>query len=229
MLGPASHNEFVAGWQSFDQKPQLKFNTNIAEPTVPVPRAIIPTSFYKSCWIVRLFTAYHFVLCLPFDKMRYPSVLNICLLSLSVAALPADLVRRQDIDFALADSLPDPNLTVSSQYNEASAISAIIADIDENPLPQKRGIVRRGISGYSSITVGNAAINAPLNCIGGDTYMGSKLWNDQFFDETRCAAACTAQSVYNVKHPPSKGSPKTCQFYNTYVLSKNDVVQGQYW
>lgn len=38
----------------------------------------------------------------------------------------------------------------------------------------------------------------------------------------------SSQSAYNVAHPPSKGSPKTCQFYNTYGLYKNGVYQGQY-
>lgn len=98
--------------------------------------------------------------------------------------------------------------------------------------PQNRDFVlagRDGATGHtSSISLGNAAINAPLNCKGGDTYLGSKSWNDNFFIEERCAAACTAQSNYNVVHPPSSGVPKTSQFYNTYILLKNGAQQGQY-
>jgi hypothetical protein len=153
------------------------------------------------------------------------------LLDLTLVNSTSNLGRRQDIDFALADSLPDPITTSSSTYNQASALAAVIADINDDPLVQKRNSVgRRAVSGYSnSISLGNAALNAPLNCNGVDTYMGSKLWADTIFDEARCAVACTAQSAYNLKHPPSKGSPKLCQFYNTYVLYKNGVSQGQYW
>jgi hypothetical protein len=142
--------------------------------------------------------------------------------------IPMDLTRRQNLDFRLADSLSDPTATTSA-YDAASAISAMLADIDTNPLPQKRKVNKRDATGYSqSILLGDAAINAPLNCNGADTYMGFKLWNDRYFDEARCAVACTAQSVYNLKNPPSTGSPKTCQFWNTYVLLKNDATQGQY-
>ena len=49
------------------------------------------------------------------------------------------------------------------------------------------------------------------------------------FDTTLCAAACSAQSAYNLRHPPANGPAQTCQFYNTYAMYKNDVYQGQYW
>jgi hypothetical protein len=140
--------------------------------------------------------------------------------------------RRQSIDFALADGLPDPVAVDPNSYNRTEAINAVVAETSSDPLPQKRdsALVGRDASiGYtSSIPLGNAAINAPLNCNNADTYMGSRLWNDGFFDETRCAAACTAQSIYNAKHPPSNGQPKLCQFYNTYILLKNGAKQGQY-
>ncbi|KAI4846510.1 hypothetical protein E4T44_05023 [Aureobasidium sp. EXF-8845] len=144
----------------------------------------------------------------------------------------SSLTRRQSIDFALADELPDPVAVDPNSYNRTEAINAVIAEVNDDPLLQKRDSVlvgRDGSTGYtSSISLGNAAMSAPLNCNNADTYMGSRLWNDGFFDETRCAAACTAQSIYNAKHPPSTGQPKLCQFYNTYILLKNGVKQGQY-
>jgi hypothetical protein len=83
--------------------------------------------------------------------------------------------RRQDIDFALADELPDPAPMDANKYNQTAAIAAVIADIIADPLPQKRDSVlagRDGATGYtSSISLGNAAIDAPLNCKGGDTYL----------------------------------------------------------
>ena len=83
--------------------------------------------------------------------------------------------------------------------------------------------------GYSpGVALGNAAINAPLDCNKADTYMGVKIFSTGPFDAGRCAAACTAQSEYNLRHPPRTGSPKTCQFFNTYVLYKNREPVGQY-
>lgn len=169
--------------------------------------------------------------------MRTASLISTLALGLSVVALPAadsgiNLQRRQDINFTLADAVADTDGT-DGVSTDASSIAAVVADINDNPLPQeKRDLDRRAESGYSaSISLDNVAINAPLNCHGQDTYMGSKMWNDNNipFLEDRCAAACTAQSAYNLKHPPSTDSPKLCQFYNTYLLLKNGVAQGQYW
>ncbi|RDW58609.1 hypothetical protein BP6252_13085 [Coleophoma cylindrospora] len=84
------------------------------------------------------------------------------------------------------------------------------------------------LPGYTAQALGNYAINAPLDCNGKDTYMGVKLFTTSIFDVGLCAAACAANSAYNVAHPPSTGSPDICTFFNTYLLSKNGVPQGQY-
>lgn len=84
-------------------------------------------------------------------------------------------------------------------------------------------------NGYSpAVYLGNAAINAPLDCNGADTYMGPKIFTEGAFDAGRCAAACTAQTNYNLEHPPQNGKPQTCQFFNTYVLYENNKAVGQY-
>ncbi|KAL3420929.1 hypothetical protein PVAG01_07374 [Phlyctema vagabunda] len=84
-------------------------------------------------------------------------------------------------------------------------------------------------AGYgASVYLGDAAINAPLDDCGVNTYMGVKLFNQGQFDIALCASACTAQSEYNLRHPPKEGKAKTCQYFNTYILYKNDVAQGQY-
>lgn len=106
-------------------------------------------------------------------------------------------------------------------------------------------VVMAGGNGYVNQTVddcpgyngpnylGNAAINAPTGACaqspGRGSYMGYVLFNDGSpFDTGKCAAACTAQSNYNVAHPPASGAPQTCQFFNTYILNKNGLAQGQY-
>ncbi|TGO20685.1 hypothetical protein BPAE_0274g00050 [Botrytis paeoniae] len=88
------------------------------------------------------------------------------------------------------------------------------------------------IPGYGNAQyLGNAAINAPYDSQGCNTYMGSTIFSTGPFDASLCGAYCSAQSKYNLEHPPSDGSPvKTCQFFNTYLLYVNDLshTQGQY-
>lgn len=94
-----------------------------------------------------------------------------------VSAFPRSITleARQDIDFDLVDSSPDPTILPddATNYNPTAAISAIVAEISSNPLPQqRRSIQRRSIvvntySGYTdNAAVGNAAINAPNDCNG---------------------------------------------------------------
>ncbi|KAJ4370991.1 hypothetical protein N0V86_008685 [Didymella sp. IMI 355093] len=75
-----------------------------------------------------------------------------------------------------------------------------------------------------------AAINAPLDASDNsyDTYTGMRLFNDNPYDPSLCAAACEAQTTYDVNHPAQDGSYKTCNFFNSYVLTKNDVPLGTY-
>lgn len=103
-------------------------------------------------------------------------------------------------------------------------------------------VVNAGSNGYVSTKMpsqpgytgpnplGDVAINAPLDCEGThDSYMGVHIFTDTPFDPALCAAACTATSQFNLEHPPSDGSePRTCNFFNTFILLMNGQVQGQY-
>lgn len=68
-------------------------------------------------------------------------------------------------------------------------------------------------SGYSDATyLNNAAINAPYDALGYNTYMGAKVFATGPFNATLCAEACNAQNVYNIANPPADGAPvQTCQ------------------
>lgn len=60
--------------------------------------------------------------------------------------------------------------------------------------------------------------------------MGMRLLTDNApFDPQRCAAICDATSQYNIEHPGEDASkpPRLCKFYNTYILNKNYISQGQ--
>lgn len=50
----------------------------------------------------------------------------------------------------------------------------------------------------------------------------------QYFDPSVCTAACSAQSAYNLEHPPSSGSAMLCNQVVAYVLSDENVPQGMY-
>ncbi|KAK3068297.1 hypothetical protein LTR53_014255 [Teratosphaeriaceae sp. CCFEE 6253] len=94
------------------------------------------------------------------------------------------------------------------------------------------GYVNKSIDtppGYTGpVSLGNAAINAPLDCGKHDTYMGVKIFTAGPFDAGLCAAACSSQSKYNLAHPPKNGVAQTCQFFNTYVLYNGTKSVGQY-
>ncbi|KAI1422734.1 hypothetical protein F5Y12DRAFT_717077 [Xylaria sp. FL1777] len=83
------------------------------------------------------------------------------------------------------------------------------------------------IPGFNGVALGNAAINAPLNCLGQDTYMGSKIFTTSYYDVGLCAAACTSQNEYNLAHPPATGEPKLCNFFVTFLSEKNGSPEGQ--
>ncbi|KAI7201815.1 hypothetical protein KC324_g2027 [Hortaea werneckii] len=87
-------------------------------------------------------------------------------------------------------------------------------------------------AGYGPATpLGNAAINAPYDKYGFDSYMGSAIFTSGPFNAQLCADACSMKSAYNKARPPTDGSPvQTCQFFNTYILYMNGPSnpQGQY-
>ncbi|KAI4728672.1 hypothetical protein E4T49_03498 [Aureobasidium sp. EXF-10728] len=87
-------------------------------------------------------------------------------------------------------------------------------------------------AGFGNVQyLNNAAINAPLDHEGYDTYMGSRIFTAGPFNASLCAAFCQTQNTYNIAHPPSNGAPvKICNFFNTYLLyvNKTSNVEGQY-
>ncbi|KAK4498185.1 hypothetical protein PRZ48_010842 [Zasmidium cellare] len=86
------------------------------------------------------------------------------------------------------------------------------------------------ISGYSAPTIlKNVSINAPLDCINRDTYMGFKLFTSGAYDTRLCTAACESQNVYSKQYPPQDITQlKLCKFITSYLLLKNGVPEGQF-
>ncbi|KAH6875981.1 hypothetical protein BKA58DRAFT_419389 [Alternaria rosae] len=64
-----------------------------------------------------------------------------------------------------------------------------------------------------------AAIEAPLDCNGEDTYMGLAYWQDGKFDAQRCITACGETN---------DASGRQCHFVNTYMQRRNNVPVVQH-
>jgi hypothetical protein len=104
--------------------------------------------------------------------------------------------------------------------------------LNEGQWREKYHVVITASNGYvltSSLNpLSGKAINAPLDCNKNDAYMGMRLLTDNApFDPERCAAICEATTQYNIQHPEAGKSPRLCKFYNTYILNKNYISQGQ--
>lgn len=110
-------------------------------------------------------------------------------------------------------------------------------------------VVIAGSNGYSKAAVGTckgapsvADFNAPTNLPGAiqaplitkdgqsyDTYNGMRLFNDNPYDPSLCAAACEAQTAFDKEHlVDSNGEYKPCNFFTSYILTDNDVPLGTY-
>lgn len=66
-----------------------------------------------------------------------------------------------------------------------------------------------------------AAISAPLDCHGVDTYMGMSYWRDGRFNAQRCIDACEAAGKTDLQN-------RKCNFVNTYMQRKNGVPVSQH-
>jgi len=94
------------------------------------------------------------------------------------------------------------------------------------------GYVNKSIAtpvGYNAgVFLGNAAINAPLDCTGDDSFLGSRQLGNGVFDANLCAIACNEQAAYARRNPPAAGQfNKICTFFNTYILYKNGQALQQ--
>ena len=87
------------------------------------------------------------------------------------------------------------------------------------------------IDGFDGTRLRNGAIEALADCTGTQTYMGYTQFDISGatpYNVSRCAAACREATAYNVAHPRADGSETpACNFFNSYVLSRNGVAEGQ--
>lgn len=135
---------------------------------------------------------------------------------------------------------PNPASTTNIKCSLYGYPVAGKAATNEGQWRQEFQVVIAGSNGYSKLdkalpavkdfkdpTGLPASINAPLDN-GYDTYNGMRLFNDNPYDPALCAAACQAQTDYDKAHPDSEGKYKPCNFFTSYILTKNEVPLGTY-
>ncbi|KAI9663032.1 MAG: hypothetical protein M1821_008080 [Bathelium mastoideum] len=138
-----------------------------------------------------------------------------------------------------ADACPNPPSTANYK---CSLFGAPVCDDMATNVGQYREqfhVVITGSNGYvktapppaqtnfTGPTELGGAIQAPLNSQGQDTYLGMRLFS--VYDPSQCAAVCQSTTAYDKKHlVSSSGTYAPCNFFNTYILSKNNVVKGMY-
>lgn len=86
------------------------------------------------------------------------------------------------------------------------------------------------IPGYGTPTIlGDAAIEAPRNCLGESTYLGVATFTTGGFDATRCVKACDDKNVeeQGIARSNPAYRAKQCTFWNTYMVLKNGVAVRQ--
>jgi hypothetical protein len=101
--------------------------------------------------------------------------------------------------------------------------NAYVKDIVGNKIPTVP--IGYNIEAYAH----GAAIEAPRDCNGQETYMGVAYWRDGRLDINRCIASCQRAGLGDVQG-------RTCRFVNTYIQRRNGVptsqhcaMYSQYW
>lgn len=132
------------------------------------------------------------------------------------AYFPLGLLGAMDVKCALYSSILSQDYATNfGQYRQQFqvAIAGSNAYVLSSLLPG---------GGYTAApgTVGGqvqngAAINAPLDANGNNTYAGNQWWNDGQLNVARCAQACSAHTAYTQQHG---GLP--CNFINTYLQTQ---------
>ncbi|KAF1348760.1 hypothetical protein BDV97DRAFT_370006 [Delphinella strobiligena] len=112
--------------------------------------------------------------------------------------------------------------------------STAIADTTATNAGQWRGpedangqafhVVITASNGPSSL---GGSIQAPLSSTGANTYAGSTSFPGGY-DPSQCATACTSQTAYDAATASPDGTYVPCNFFNSYVLSENNVPLGTF-
>jgi hypothetical protein len=112
---------------------------------------------------------------------------------------------------------PASNITGQPFHVVIAASNGYTKNGGPPPIPWFTGPVEAG-----------GAINAPKLTNGTDSYIGAKIFVGSAYDPTICAFACYDQTTYGLKHPKPDGTSNVCAFFNSYLLSIDNVPNGLY-
>ena len=135
--------------------------------------------------------------------------------------------RANSVGTSKLSSLAATVILLSIPHTALAKISSGYSKLDESKCKPAGPV-----AGFNAPKDLDAAINAPLIQKDGkdyDTYNGMRLFNTNPYDPSLCAAACDAQTEFDSKHIVDKdGNYKPCNFFTSYVLTKNGVPLGTY-
>ncbi|MCJ1237631.1 hypothetical protein MMC14_005618 [Varicellaria rhodocarpa] len=154
------------------------------------------------------------------------------------ACFAINIYLERDPSLNPADACPNPSSTTNYKCTLWGSFITKDTATNKGQYRGQFGVVIAGSNGYNKLaappsytnftgpTELGGAINAPLNTTGYNTYVGMKYYPGPY-DPSQCAASCQATTAYAQRHA-SKGFYNACNFFNSYVLSINNVPQGTY-
>ncbi|CAD0087479.1 unnamed protein product [Aureobasidium mustum] len=150
---------------------------------------------------------------------------------------------QRDASLEPAAACPSPSSVIYARCALWGSPLSSDSATNTGPMREQFEVVVAGSNAYQNNTLvvpagfgmndalGDAALTAPYDGQGYNTFMGSTIFTKGTFSIQACADYCSAQTAYNVKHPASDGSPpRICASFNTYMLYLNNAStpQGQY-
>lgn len=151
------------------------------------------------------------------------------------SALSSDTLSPQTRPSMLASTVSNSKLSFpAATVSLLCPLSVCLAYIKTGYSKQQGTVCRNAptVSSFDAPTQLPAAIDAPSITKNGQqysTYNGMRLFNENPYDPSLCAAACQAQTAFDKEHlVDSNGEYRPCNFFTSYILTQNDVPLGTY-
>ncbi|KAG9191065.1 hypothetical protein G6011_09153 [Alternaria panax] len=197
--------------------------------------ATTPTGYVQS--YANLLTTYNapsqFVHYVSMDEYNVDQCANACDNDAECNAFTI-FFERQPIVSPASKLCPNPHSTTLIKCDLWSGTILPDIAINHGQLREQFHVVMAGSNAYvkdingtmPSVPAGfaieeyskGAAIEAPLDCNGKDTYMGLEHWSDSRFETQRCIDVCKK----------THDAARQCRFVNTYMQRRNNVPTTQH-
>ncbi|KAG9956696.1 hypothetical protein KCU61_g9638, partial [Aureobasidium melanogenum] len=167
------------------------------------------------------------------NSYSYLGFTNLASYDVQACASKCDAIRgcaginiffERDPTLEPADACPNPSSTTTIRCVFWGGYVAAANVKNKGQWRNKFHVVIAGSNGYMKSTVPTVQGFTGVS----DTYMGSKVLTNSYFDPSLCAAVCTSQNQFNIANPPANGKPQLCKFFSTYMIAQNGNPKGQY-